>query len=111
MLENITDKATQFYTSLCQKEEQKTQEQRAHRPANHQYGMDDLVQDSFASLQVIIVQHQRGNRKYLEFDPPDDSFYLVLVGGKNTGEEDGYDYGDEFDTNNPLDDPDYEGYD
>ena len=89
MLGNIIDKDTQFYTSLCQKEEQKTQEQRVHRPTTHQYGMDDLVQDSFASLQVIIIQHKRGNRKYLEFDPPDESFHLVLVGGDNTGEEDG----------------------
>ena len=39
LLENITDKATQFYIRVCQKEGQKTHEERARCPAAHWDGM------------------------------------------------------------------------
>ena len=54
------------------------------------------------SRQERIIQNQRGNMPYLEFHPIYDSFHPVLVGGKNTKEEDGYKSGDEFDTNTPI---------
>ena len=53
----------------------------------------------------MIIHNQRGNKSDLEFGSPYDSFNLVLVCDENTGEEHGYRYGNELDTNAPLYNP------